>query len=207
MTPEDVATFERCLRVHGVAVFPADTVYGLACEPDSKDAVYRLYRLKGRRPDKPAAVMLFALDLALAALPELPAATRAALSRLLPGPVTALVPNPAGRFPLACADDPLTLGLRVPRLEGALAPLSAMRWPVLQSSANLAGGPDPRRLDDVPEAIRAGADLLLDGGELPGTPSTVVDLRRYADTGEWSVVREGALPREALDEALSSGAE
>ena len=52
-------------------MFPADTVYGLACEPDSKEAVYRLYRLKGRKPDKPAAVMFFDLELALAALPEL----------------------------------------------------------------------------------------------------------------------------------------
>jgi L-threonylcarbamoyladenylate synthase len=207
VTEEDAATFARCMRVHGVAVFPADTVYGLACEPDSKEAVYRLYRLKGRRPGKPAAVMFFALELALAALPELPAATRGALERLLPGPLTALVPNPQARFPLACAGDPATLGLRVPRLEGPLAPLAEVAWPVLQSSANASGGADPRRVEDVPEAIRAGVDLVLDGGELPGTPSTVVDLRRYSDTGEWSVVRDGAVPREALDEALSSGAE
>jgi L-threonylcarbamoyladenylate synthase len=194
------------MRVHGVAVFPADTVYGLACEPDADSAVERLYGLKGRAPDKPAAVMFFDLDLALAALPELPADTRGALARLLPGPVTALVPNPARRFPLASPGDPETLGLRVPRLEGASAPLAAVRWPVLQTSANASGGPDPRRLEDVPEAIRAGADLVLDGGELPGTPSTVVDLRAYAGTGEWSVVRAGAVSHEALDEALSSGA-
>jgi L-threonylcarbamoyladenylate synthase len=204
VTEEDAATFARCMAVQGVAVFPADTVYGLACEPDSKEAVYRLYRLKGRRPGKPAAVMFFGLELALAALPELPAATRDALARLLPGAVTALVPNPAGRFPLAGGGDPSTLGLRVPRLEGQLAPLAAVRWPVLQSSANLAGGPDPRRLKDVPEPIRAGADLVLDGGDLPGTPSTVVDLRAYAESGEWSIARAGAVPREALEEALSS---
>jgi L-threonylcarbamoyladenylate synthase len=190
------------MSVHGVAVFPADTVYGLACEPDSKEAVYRLYRLKGRRPGKPAAVMFFDLQLALAALPELAAATRDALARVLPGAVTALVPNPAGRFPLAGGDDPSTLGLRVPRLEGELAALAAVRWPVLQSSANLAGGPDPRRVDDVPEPIRAGADLVLDGGDLPGTPSTVVDLRRYAQAGEWRVVREGAVPADEIADLL-----
>jgi L-threonylcarbamoyladenylate synthase len=105
---------------------------------------------------------------------------------------------------LAGGGDPSTLGLRVPRLEGQLAPLAAVRWPVLQSSANLAGGPDPRRLEDVPEPIRAGADLVLDGGDLPGTPSTVVDLRAYAESGEWSIARAGAVPREALEEALSS---
>jgi L-threonylcarbamoyladenylate synthase len=193
VTGEDADTFGRCMQVHGVAVFPADTVYGLACEPDAPEAVERLYRLKGRRPDKPAAVMFFDRDLALTALPELGPRTRDALGRLLPGGVTVLVPNPAGRFPLACGPDPHTLGVRVPRLEGALAALAAVRWPVLQSSANHAGGADPRRIEDVPEDIRRGVDLLLDGGELPGTPSTVVDLRDYEQEGEWFVVREGAV--------------
>jgi L-threonylcarbamoyladenylate synthase len=179
-------------------------VYGLACEPDSREAVQRLYRLKGRRPDKPAAVMFFDLDLALDALPELPARTAAALRRLLPGGVTALLPNPAGRFPLAGADDPTTLGLRVPRLDGALAPLAGMAWPVLQSSANRAGEAPPRRIEDVPGPIREGADLLLDAGELPGAASTVVDLRAYERDGEWSILREGAVGAGRLAQALSS---
>ena len=90
----------------------------------------------------------------------------------------------------------------MPSLVGAIAPLAAVRWPVLQSSANTSGGPDPRRLEDVPESIRAGADLLLDGGELPGTPSTVVDLRRFADAGKWRVVREGAVPAGEIADLL-----
>jgi L-threonylcarbamoyladenylate synthase len=81
-----------------------------------------------------------------------------------------------------------------------------MRWPVLQSSANAAGGPDARRLSDVPEPIRRRADLLLDGGELGGTPSTVVDLRRYEAAGEWSVVRAGAVPVAAVERAAAEGA-
>jgi L-threonylcarbamoyladenylate synthase len=61
---------------------------------------------------------------------------------------------------------------------------------VLATSANLHGGPDPRRLEDVPEEIRRGCGALVDGGGLPGTPSTVLDL-----TGpEPRVVREGAVP-------------
>jgi L-threonylcarbamoyladenylate synthase len=204
LNADDVATFSRCISVGGVAVFPADTVYGLACDPDSREAVDRLYALKGRPPSKPAAVMFFDRELALASLAELPVRTRTAVERLLPGGVTLLVPNLTGRFPLACSGDPATLGLRMPALDGPLAPLSAVRWPVLQSSANLAGAPAPRRLDGVPEAIRAGADLLLDAGELPGTASTVVDLRRYADTGEWAVVREGAVDAGRVAEALSS---
>ena len=81
--------------------------------------------------------------------------------------------------------------------------MAAVRRPVLQSSANAAGGPDARRLDDVPAAIRAGADLVLDGGELPGTPSTVVDLRRYEAAGEWTVPRIGAVAAAAVGTVLS----
>jgi L-threonylcarbamoyladenylate synthase len=205
VTPEDVETFERCISVGGVAIFPADTVYGLATEPDSREGVDRLYRLKGRAPHKPAAVMFFQLDKALAALPELGERTRAALERVLPGALTLILPNPARRYPLACGragSDQERLGLRVPRLDGELAPLAAVAWPVLQSSANRSGGPDARRVADIDARVRDGADLVLDAGELPGTPSTVVDLSSYEQTGDWSLVREGAVPREAMVRSL-----
>lgn len=193
MTPEDVATFERCIAVGGVALFPADTVYGLATEPDSREGVERLYRIKGRRPDRPAAVMFFDLELALAAMPELGERTRGALGRLLPGAVTLVLPNPARRYPLACGPVPERLGLRVPALTGSLAPLAAARWPVLQSSANRSGSADARRLEDVDQSIRTSVDLQLDGGELAGTPSTVVDLAEYEQTAAFRVVRAGAV--------------
>jgi L-threonylcarbamoyladenylate synthase len=197
VTPEEVATFERCIAVGGVALFPADTVYGLATEPESRDGVYRLYRLKGRSPDRPAAVMFFRLELALAGLPEIGGRTRDAVERLLPGALTLLLPNPARRFPLACGPEPERLGLRVPNLGGRLAPLAGVQWPVLQSSANPSGGTDARRLEDVDERIRRGVDLALDGGELPGTASTVVDLTRYEE-GEFEIVREGAVQAEEV---------
>jgi L-threonylcarbamoyladenylate synthase len=193
LSAADAQTFERCIAVGGIVVFPADTVYGLACEPDSKEAVQRLYMLKRRHPDKPAAVMFFALDLALAALPELGPRTVGALRALLPGAVTLLLPNSAGRFPLACGADAGVLGVRVPAWPSALCALADVRWPVLQTSANAAGEPDARRLADVPGYMRTHTDLVLDGGELPGTPSTVVDLRAYETDEEWSVVREGAM--------------
>ena len=198
MTPEDVETFERCISVGGVAIFPADTVYGLATEPDSREGVDRLYRLKGRLPDKPSAVMFFQVEAVLAALSELEPRTRDAVESLLPGPVTLLVPNPAHRYPLACGNEPDKLGIRVPLLEGPLEPLAAARWPVLQSSANRAGQPDARRLEDIDPGVRAGADLVLDAGSLPGTPSTVVDLSAWEEGGTVELVREGALPLEAV---------
>jgi L-threonylcarbamoyladenylate synthase len=199
---EDVETFQRCISVGGVALFPADTVYAVGTEPDSREGVERLYRLKGRRPDKPAAVMFFQLGAALAALPELGERTRAALERLLPGALTLVLPNPARRYPLACGPEPERIGLRVPLLEGELEPLSAVGWPVLQSSANRSGEPDARRVEDVDESVRAGVDLTLDGGELPGTPSTVVDLTAYEEDGDWSLIREGAVPLEAMVRSL-----
>jgi L-threonylcarbamoyladenylate synthase len=202
VTPEDVETFERCISVGGVALFPADTVYALGTEPDSREGVDRLYRLKGRVPDKPSAVMFFQLESALAALAELGERTRSAVERLLPGGFTLLLPNPARRYPLACGPSPERLGIRVPALEGKLAPLAAMRWPVLQSSANLSGGPDSRRVEDVDSGLRSGVDLVLDAGELPGTPSTVLDLTRYEDDGSWEVVRAGAVPLEAVVRSL-----
>jgi L-threonylcarbamoyladenylate synthase len=198
MTPSAAVPFTNTITEGGVVVFPADTVYGLACDPGSSAAVDRLYSLKGRPPDKPAAVMFFSLVPALAALPELGPRTRSALERLLPGGVTLLLPNPERRFPLACGPDPETLGLRVPGVP-ALAGVSV---PVLQSSANASGGADARRLADVPEPIRAGADLVLDGGELPGTPSTVVDLRGYEESGAWTVVRTGLVAPEAIGTVL-----
>lgn len=194
VTHEQAETFSRCMSVGGVAVFPADTVYGLACDPGDREAAERIYALKGRSPGKPAAVMFFSLELALAALPDQGPRTRAAMESLLPGGVTLLLPNPARRYPLACGSNEHTLGLRVPALAPALEALHAVRWPVLQTSANLAGTPDARRLADVPERIREAADLVIDGGELPGTPSTVVDLRAYERDGSWQVLREGALP-------------
>jgi L-threonylcarbamoyladenylate synthase len=202
LAPGDAQRLEECLGGGGVAIFPADTVYGIGCDPESPAAVARLYALKGRPAVRPAAVMFCSLAAALAALPELQERERAALGRLLPGPVTLLLPNRRHRFPLACGPDPDTLGVRVPLLHGALASLRAVGVPLLQSSANLSGEADARRLADVPLALREGADLVLDGGQLPGTASTVVDLRAYEERGEWLLVRDGPVGARELERAL-----
>lgn len=193
MTP-----FEDCIAAGGVVVFPSDTVYGVACDPESLFAVERMYLLKRRPLEKPSAIMYFDLDLALDALSDLGPRTHEAMGRLLPGSVTLLLANPQERYPLACGADRRTLGLRVPAIDA----FTDVRVAVLQSSANRAGGPDPRRLGDVPELIRAAADLVIDGGELPGAPSTVVDLRRYEDSKEWTIVRAGAVSEAVVAERL-----
>jgi L-threonylcarbamoyladenylate synthase len=177
----------------GVAVFAADTVYGLCADAQNAAAVERLLQLKRRPPGKPVALAFFSLEPALAALPELGERTRAALRALLPGPLTLLVPNPARRFPLAGGE---LLGVRV--IDVGLE----LDRPVVQTSANLAGRPEPRTLAQVPAQIRAAVDLVLDRGELPGTPSTVVDLGALETTGRWRILREGACMRAEIERAL-----
>jgi L-threonylcarbamoyladenylate synthase len=203
LTPDHALRFARCLTDGGLAVFPADTVYGLACDPLCREAVRRLYELKGRPAERPAAVMFFSLPTALDALPELGARERTALQTLLPGPLTILLPNRRRRFPLTGGSD--SLGLRVPLLPAPVAALAAVDLPVMQSSANLSGGPEARRLADISPVLLNGADLVLDGGELPGTASTVLDLSEYEAHGRWGVVRAGPVGKVELERALGAG--
>ena len=200
----DVERLQGCIDTGGVAVFPSDTVYGLCCDPEDERAARRLYALKGRPSARASAVMFFALEPALGALGELEERERGALQALLPGPVTVLLANRGGRFAAACRSDPTTLGLRVPALPERLQALCALTAPVMQSSANLSGEADARTLAEVPPSIRDGADLVLDGGELPGVASTVIDLRDLAEEGRWHVLREGALPRGQVQELLAT---
>lgn len=194
----------ECIEQGGVAVFPSDTVYGVCCDPDDEQAARRLYELKGRPAARSCAVMFFSLEDALNRLDDLHGSERDVLHALLPGPVTLLLANRSHRFAPACRVDPGTVGLRVPALSGGLESLASVGVPVLQSSANLSGEPDARRLEDVPARLREGADLVLDGGELPGTPSTVVDLRDLDEEGRWYVLREGAMPREEVERAIGA---
>lgn len=200
---EDAETLAACVAAGGVAVYPTDTVYGICCDPDDEDAARRLYSLKGRPARRACAVMFFSLDPALRALGELAELERAALELLLPGPLTVLLANRDRRFAAACRSDPASLGLRVPALPPELASLQTLTCPVMQSSANISGEPDARTLAAVPASLREGADLVLDGGTLPGTPSTVLDLRDLAADGRWHVLREGAMPREQVEELLA----
>ena len=201
---QDAARLQECLAGGGVALFPTDTVYGICCDPDDEQAAQRLYGMKGRSKRRASAVMYFALAPALEALDDMPASERAALDALLPGPVTLLLANRAGRFGAACREDPATLGLRVPRLSERLGALASVARPVMQTSANMSGEPDARALEEVPAQLREGADVVLDGGKLPGVPSTVVDLREFDAERRWHVLREGALGAAAVKETLAA---
>jgi L-threonylcarbamoyladenylate synthase len=173
------------LRAGRPVVLPTDTVYGLCADPSREEPAREVARLKGREERQPIALLAGDVDQLVERVPELdPVVLRA----LLPGPYTLILPNPERRYPWLGGGG--TIGVRVPDLPAAAAAVLDEVGAVLATSANLHGGTDPRRLEDVPEALRLAAGAVVDAGELPGTPSTVLDL-----TGpKPRVVREGAVP-------------
>jgi len=179
---------------------PTDTVYGLVAALDSPEGVAALYALKGRPRAQPSQVLVYSAALLAEALAPLDPRTRAAAAALLPGPVTCLVPDPAGRFAAAGGDAPGAVGLRAPRMHGPMADLGLF---LVATSANEPGEPDPGRLDDVPARLRAGAAAELDLGAVPGTPSAVVDLREVAGGGPARLVRPGPEPG-AVEAAIAA---
>lgn len=193
------AALERTIAAAGVAVFPADGLYGLACDPLDATAIGRIHRIKGRDDGKPAAVMYLSPPAMRELVEGLGPRVREAVGALLPGPVTLILPNPEGRYPLACREDPARLGIR---LIGG--PLAGAMCPLFQTSANPSGGPAPGSFAEVPEEIVAAVDLAIDGGELTGQPSTVVDLTGFDEAGEWRVLREGGLSAEELTARLAA---
>jgi L-threonylcarbamoyladenylate synthase len=190
----EVETAAAAIRDGRLAIVPTDTVYGLATSPYSEAAARRLYRAKGRDDLQPTALVAADLDVLFECVPELVGRAATIVRALLPGPYTLVLENPARRFTWLNGASPATIGVRVPDVDGVAKELLDSVGAVAATSANLPGGPDPRRVEDVPEQIRAAA-VVLDGGELPGTASTVIDF-----TGvEPRVLREGAAPS---DEAL-----
>jgi L-threonylcarbamoyladenylate synthase len=182
-------------------VLPTDTVYGLCADPYREAPSRELYRMKGTPPDQPMALVASDIDLLFECVPELRGRSGTMVRALLPGPFTLILPNPAQRYRWITGSAPDRIGVRVPDLAGPGAEVLARVGAVVATSANVHGGPDPRRLEDVPLEIRAGAAAVVDGGELPGKPSTVLDL-----TGEEPrVLRDGAVPaEEALERALAA---
>jgi L-threonylcarbamoyladenylate synthase len=181
------------IRTGKPVLLPTDTVYGLCTTPYASEPVLRLYRLKGRPESQPTAIVACDVDMLFECVPELRGRSGRLARALLPGPYTLVLPNPARRFRWLTGDRPDTIGVRVPELAGEAADVLARVGAIVATSANVAGGPEPRRLEDVPRELREAAAAELDGGELPGEPSTVIDFT----TAEPRVLREGAGPVEA----------
>jgi L-threonylcarbamoyladenylate synthase len=178
------------LRAGLPVILPTDTVYGLCADAYREAPVRRLCRLKGRPDDMPLALLASDLDVILDAVPELRGRAAVLARGLLPGPFTLILPNSGRRFRWLSGADPESIGIRVPELPDESRAVLERVGAVAATSANLHGGRDPSHPRDVPEEIWSAAGALVDVGELPGTPSTVVDLRGLQPR----VLREGAVP-------------
>jgi L-threonylcarbamoyladenylate synthase len=201
MEGSSVAEAVDAIRRGLPVVLPTDTVYGLCADGYRSEPAERVYQLKGRPRTQPTALMAIDVDTLLECVPELRGRPGSIARALFPGPLTLILPNPARRFRWVTGEHYDAIGVRVPVLEGPGAEVLEQVGCMIATSANLAGGTDPRRLDDVPEQIRAGVGAAIEGGELPGTPSTVLDFT----SDEPTVVREGAVPAsEALERAAAA---
>ncbi len=190
---------ESCVASGGVAVFPADGVYGLCCDPIDSNAIGRIHLIKGRDEGKSSAVLYFSPLAMRELVAGLTSRVADAVGQLLPGPLTLILPNPDRRYPLACREDPERLGVRL--LDG---PLAGMSLPVFQTSANLSGSAPASTFSGIEASILEGVDLAIDGGDLQGDPSTVLDLTDYEADGGWTVLREGAMSADRLAAVLGS---
>jgi L-threonylcarbamoyladenylate synthase len=177
------------LRTGLPVILPTDTVYGLCADAYREAPVQRLVRLKGRPNGMPLALLASDLEVILDAVPELRGRAAVLARGLLPGPFTLILANPGRRFRWLSGSDPESIGIRVPELPDECRAVLDRLGAVAATSANLHGGRDPARPGDIPEEIWRGAGALVDAGELPGTPSTVIDLRGPQPR----VVREGAV--------------
>ncbi|MEP6811888.1 MAG: L-threonylcarbamoyladenylate synthase [Actinomycetota bacterium] len=189
----------EALRAGQPVILPTDTVYGLCALAQLSGPTERLYALKGRDPSQPSALLAADLEMLFEAVPELRGRSALIAATLLPGPYTLVLPNPAQRFPWLTGSTPEAIGVRVPTLPDAAARVVAETGCVVSTSANLAGGPEPRRLDEVSPELLAQVGATVDAGELPGTPSTVLDFIGTAPR----VIREGAAPAAAALERVA----
>jgi L-threonylcarbamoyladenylate synthase len=179
----------EALRAGKPLILPTDTVYGFCADAYHEEPVRRLLRIKKRPPGLPVALIAADFEVILDAVPELGGRAAVLARALLPGPYTLVLPNPARRFRWLAGTSPESIGIRVPEMPPEGRAVLDRFGAVAATSANMHGGRDAARVEDVPEELRAAAGAIVDAGPLPGTPSTVVDL-----TGpEPQILREGAV--------------
>ena len=179
----------KWILLRRVVAIPTDTLYGLAADPFSAEAVERLFEAKNRPADR--AIPLIAADVAQveAALGELPPLASRLAERGWPGPLTLVIAAPRS-LAARVTGGTGTVGVRVPRNDVARAVARACGRPITATSANVSGEPATDDPDRVEQALGDRIELLVDAGRTPGgAPSTIVDV-----TGETPrLVRAGAL--------------
>lgn len=186
---EGVERIILALEAGGVVLLPTDTVYGLAALPGDRTATDRLFALKGRVPDTPIAVLCSDAAQALTlADPSVAAALADVGERWWPGPLTVVAPRRPGLH-LHLGEPSTTVGLRVPDHDVVRA-VAARVGPIAATSANRHGVPTPSTAAGAAAQLGPDIALIVDGGPLSTTASTVVD----ATSDPWRTLRDGPVP-------------
>jgi L-threonylcarbamoyladenylate synthase len=218
LTPAESLRVTAAVAAAHLVCFPTDTVYGVGgvLDPVVGDAIQAA---KGRAAGKPLQVIFPTREVLLAGIPAA-GRLRDAFYRLLPGPVTLVIPYPQGfAYPPPGEVTHVTssvlglrrrervaqtLGVRVPRWPVGARLLATLPYPLIASSANPSGvAGEARSLDRVDAGVLAACDLLLDGGPTGGRASTVLDLSRYEEGGGWQIMREGEWGESEITELLT----
>jgi L-threonylcarbamoyladenylate synthase len=172
-------------------------VYGLAALPTSAAAVDRLFELKGRAADVPVAVLCADAAQALA-LAEPTAGAAAVAERFWPGPLTLVLRRRSG-VELHLGEPTTTVGLRVPDHD-LVRSVAARVGPIAVTSANRHGEATAPTASGAAGSLTGDVDLVVDGGRLEASASTVVD----ATTDPWSARRHGPIdPAEVISTGIT----
>jgi len=186
MGEESIARAAMEVRRGGLVVYPTDTVYGLGCDPFNQAAVRRLFEAKGR-DSKPIPVLCASTEKAQGMV-ELNGRALELAHRFWPGALTIVAP--LRRYvPSQLSQGKPFLGVRVPNHSGCLGLIAACGGWLTGTSANVSGRPSSRSAADALDQIGNAVDLILDGGRLAGTESTVVQV----DGNEVTILRTGLI--------------
>lgn len=190
-----VAEVAKVLSTGGICVVPTETVYGLACLPET-GAIERIFEVKDRPANKTLQLLIPGaswLERFGVASPQ----ARALAAEFWPGPLT-LVVGASQEAPAAVSGEG-TIGLRVPAHPLALE-LLELTGPLAATSANLAGEPTPPTIAEISKVFGDSVDGYLDGGYIDGSGSSVVSVVG----GEVSILRDGPLRASTILEVARS---
>jgi L-threonylcarbamoyladenylate synthase len=197
----DLRVIERAIAVvreGGLVVLPTDTVYGIVCDPDNREAVEGIYRVKGRRRDLPLALLLHDMAQVSDYVETVPEAAVRAMQRFWPGPLTVVVRDRAERTAAVRAGKG-TVGLRLPAHLVPRLVAGGLGRALASTSANRSGRPAPVTMEEALSDLRGMVDLALDAGRTPiAQESTVVDFTQEPPR----LLRVGAIVPERLREVV-----
>ncbi len=181
------------IRKDGLVVYPTDTLYGIAANPLSKNAVRKVYKVKGRDFRKPLTIAFASFEQVKTYVEFDPISLKLA-KKFLPGPLTLILPIKR-RFPKELTYGLRKVGVRIPGNKIALGLAKLVKMPITATSANISGGKDPISIDDISSQIGKNVDLMIDGGVCKlKKPSTIVEVM----DGKIKIIREGAIKKSQL---------